>query len=326
MSSFGDYGDFGKGGQYGQQAPYGPTQTSGKAVASLIFGLLSFCLTFLAGLPAVILGLLALRDINQSHGRISGQGLAIGGLVTGGVGTMMSCLLLPALLLPAVQAAREAARRAQSMNNMKQIGMAVHNFHDTYQSFPPAGADQAEAQPVARGVTTGLSWRVRLLPFLEQQPLYEQFKLDEPWNSTHNQQLISMMPSIYKSPNRTSEDFKTVYLAVVGDEQPGQKTAFSRTELATFARIIDGTSNTIMIVEADPDQAVTWTQPDDWELDVNNPARGLGHLRPRGFCALFCDASVYFIRTDTDTENLRRLFVCDDGQLIDRSVFLTGRP
>jgi hypothetical protein len=92
-----------------------------------------------------------------------------------------------------------------------------------------------------------------------------------------------------------------------------------------FARITDGISNTIMIVETDPDQAVTWTQPDDWELDTN-PARGLGQLRPGGFCALFCDGSVQFIRTDTGTENLRRLFVCDDGQLIDPSAFSTGRP
>ena len=85
--------------------------------------------------------------------------------------------LLTTLILPAVQSSREAARRTQCVNNLKQIGLAMHNYHATYDTFPPAGTVDAEGKPL-------LSWRVLLLPFLEQDALYRQFHLDEAWAST----------------------------------------------------------------------------------------------------------------------------------------------
>jgi prepilin-type N-terminal cleavage/methylation domain-containing protein len=92
--------------------------------------------------------------------------------------------ILVALLLPAVQAAREAARRTQCGNNLKQLGLAVHNYHDTYKSFPISygTADTAGAQYNANN--TGKSWFVGILPFIEQQPLHDQIVFNVPLNWT----------------------------------------------------------------------------------------------------------------------------------------------
>ena len=94
-----------------------------------------------------------------------------------------------ASLLPAVSAAREAARRAAGSNNLKQIGLAMHNFHESYGGFPAAYSGDKTGKPL-------LSWRVHILPFVEGEALYRQFKLDEPWDSPHNKKLIARMPAV----------------------------------------------------------------------------------------------------------------------------------
>src|SRR5262249_21734482 len=82
-------------------------------------------------------------------------------------------------LITAVAQVRVATRRMQSTNNLKQIALAMHSYHDTMGRFPPAIVRDKEGKPL-------YSWRVLLLPYLEQQNLYNQFKLDEPWDSEHN--------------------------------------------------------------------------------------------------------------------------------------------
>ncbi|MFP6674634.1 MAG: DUF1559 domain-containing protein, partial [Pirellulaceae bacterium] len=195
----------------------GPTKGStncGQATASLILGLLTpFCFSFLTGIPALILGVIALQKISRSGGQLKGQGMAITGVVTGGAGTLFSCMLLPALLLPAVQSAREAARQQVSLNNMKQIGFAMNVHHDLHGAFPAAGSVDGDS---AAGL--GLSWRVHLLPILDQSALYNQFHLDEPWDSPHNKSLLPMMPELYQSPNMPRGEV-TLYLGVVQRNQ-----------------------------------------------------------------------------------------------------------
>ena len=110
-----------------------------------------------------------------------------------------------------------------------------------------------------------------ILPFIEQDALYKQFHLDEPWDSEHNKQLIAKMPPEYKSPNsKVSGEGKTNYLTVRGPQSvfPGKKAL-------SFQDIPDGTSNTIMTVEVTDDRAVIWTKPDDFEYDPQDPLKGL---------------------------------------------------
>lgn len=298
--------------QFGQypphmQKPAGYVQQSnGKATASLVLGVLSFCFSALAGIPAIILGVMALSTASRSRGRVGGQGLAIAGIVLGCIGTMMVFVQI-ALLLPAVQAAREAARRAESTNNLKIIGLGLHNYHDTYRKFPPAFSADDDGKPL-------LSWRVHILPYIDQKPLYDRFNLDEPWDSPHNKQLIDQMPEVFQSPGADTGTTKTVYLAVVGGNGPMQQTVFRDDgREVRIANITDGTAFTIAVVEANEDEALTWTKPDDWEFDPQNPRRGLGELRPVGFLALFVDGSVHFIRDSVDDETVSHLFCRSDG-------------
>jgi hypothetical protein len=219
--------------------------------------------------------------------------------------------ILIALLLPAIQAAREAARRTDSSNKMKQIMLALHNFHDTRKAFPAHAIYSPDGQPL-------LSWRVQILPYLEDggAALYKEFKLDEPWDSEHNRALIARMPAVYANPNFISEPGKTNLLAVVGEH-----CGFNGTKQGmNFRYFSDGTSKTVVLVEADADRAVEWTKPDDWQYDPNNPSAGLGNLRPGSWNAGFADGSVQQVSNNIDREMLKALFTRDGGEATPQTI------
>ena len=223
-----------------------------------------------------------------------------------------SAPVLVALLLPAVQAAREAARRSQSTNNLKQIALAMHNYHDTFRGFPPAYSVDKDGKPL-------LSWRVHILPFIEQQALYQAFHLDEPWDSEHNKTLIARMPQVYRSPNSVAEPGKTVYLGNAGKDGvfvPATEGPPQPPRGLSFAKITDGTSNTIMAVEANDAAAVIWTKPDDFVPRADNPLQGLVGMRPGGFLAALCDGSVRFIAATIDKNTLKALFTRSGGEVV----------
>jgi hypothetical protein len=203
--------------------------------------------------------------------------------------------ILIALLLPAIQAAREAARRAQSTNNLKQIILGMHHHDEALRRFPARASFDENGEPL-------LSWRVHILPYIDEEVLYRQFKLDEPWDSPHNRELIAKMPPIYRNPSSFAEPGKSDYLAVTGEG-----TMFEGAEGRRLVQVEDGLSNTIMVVEVNPDEAVIWTKPDDWQLDPARPLAGLGRAHPGGFVAGFGDGSVRFISADIDPEVFKAL-------------------
>jgi hypothetical protein len=209
------------------------------------------------------------------------------------------------LLLPAVQSAREAGRRAQSLNNLHQINLAMMNYEATYRTFPPRALCDAQGKPL-------LSWRVAILPFIEQNELYKQFHLDEPWDSPNNRPLIAQMPKIFQNPSSPgAKPGMANYLAVCGTGL-----MFDGTKGRKLTEITDGTSNTIAVVEADANQGVEWTKPQDWEYDATKPLAGLGHAHPAGFCAAFADGSVRFIVATIDPTAFHAMLTIAGGEAV----------
>ncbi len=212
-------------------------------------------------------------------------------------------------LVPAVTSARAAARRVQSTNNLKQIGLAFHNFHEVNKHFPASANRDKGAVPY--------SWRVAILPYIEQQELYNQYRFDEPWDGPHNRELIDKMPVIYAfpDPNGTpSSRSHTSYFVFTGPSTIGGAEGGAKIQ-----QITDGMSNTILAVEAK--REVPWTKPEDLPFDPKAPLPELGGFAPDGFNALFADGSVLFIVKSMDPMMLKTLITRDGGEVIDRKGF-----
>jgi prepilin-type processing-associated H-X9-DG protein len=278
---------------------YGPERTSGKAIASLILGIASFLCYIFTAVPAIILAILGLRDINRSRGRLGGQGLAIGGLITSGLSLVLMIpigLILIGLLLPAVQKVREAANRLKSAENLKQLAMAMHSYHDSYGCFPPTVIySKRDGKPL-------YSWRVALLPHLAgYDDLYKQFNLEEPWDSPHNKPLLDRMPAVFSSTNRQARTpGGTFYQVFVG-----KGALFEDKKRIRMADVTDGTANTFMIVEAANE--VPWTSPQDLVYVSQAPLLPLlCGPSDRGFNACFADGSVRFISKAVSDQTLHK--------------------
>lgn len=234
------------------------------------------------------------------------EGFVLRSMQTAPLGTLATAApLVAGMLVPAASASRQAAARAQATNNLKQIGLATQNYHDVNASFPPAASHDGDDKPL-------LSWRVHVLPFLEQNELYKEFHLDEPWDSEHNKKLIGRMPAVYRTPDHPEiEGGKTVYLV-----PHGEGTMFEGFDGPRIQDITDGTSNTIMAVEAAPERAVVWTAPNELEYDPEQPLAGLGGIHANGFLVLFADGSVHFIAQTVDLKTLKAMFTAAGGEVV----------
>lgn len=142
-----------------------PTKTSGKAVWSLILGIMTSCLSFFTAIPSIILGILAIKDTNRDP-RLGGSGMAVAGIVVSCVMLMVNFFFI-ALLIPAIQKVREAAARAEDQNNLKQLILGMHGAHDDFKRLPPAYGRIGDG-PLAAGNHSAF---VHLLPFVEQAHL-----------------------------------------------------------------------------------------------------------------------------------------------------------
>jgi hypothetical protein len=204
--------------------------------------------------------------------------------------------------------AREAERQTRCKNNLKELGLAMHLFHDKSNSFPGSAIRDRTGKPL-------LSWRVAMLPYLNQMDLYNQFHLDEPWDSENNKKLIPLMPALFTCPGGKAAPGETCYLAVDGPGAMFQSGAGRK-----IAEVTDGTSNTILLVEADDSRAVTWTKPDDYTYDPANPLKGLVGHHPGGFIALTCDGAAHFIAETIDPALLIALFTRSGNEMIPPGV------
>jgi len=184
--------------------------------------------------------------------------------------------------------------RARTINNLKFMGLAMHNFTARNGGRLPAAA-------IRRGDTALLSWRVAILPWLEQFALYERFHLDEAWDSPHNMALLKEMPRVYAAvaPEDTPP-YSTYYQGFVG---PGS--LFDGEEGTRIADVIDAIRPTLMIVEAA--HPVPWTKPEDVAYDEAKPLPKLGGQFEDGAYVGFADGSARFLSRRIAAETLRAL-------------------
>src|SRR5579864_614704 len=200
---------------------------------------------------------------------------------------------------------RASADQIKSQNNIKQMTLAVINYADTYGGpMPSAAICDKNGKPL-------LSWRVAILPYIEQDNLYKQFHLDEPWDSEHNKTLIARMPDIYKLPgDKTKYEYpSTHYLALVGNGA-----AFEEKRGVRFpAEITDGTSNTIWVVEAE--KAVPWTKPEDIAYDPKQLPK-LAYFFNNRCNAGNLDGSVRTLRKDLKAEVVHPMITRAAGDII----------
>ena len=204
-----------------------------------------------------------------------------------------------------VNSVRGAVFRTQTISRLKQVVTGLLQYEAAKGEFPPAAIMTADGKP-------GLSWRVAILPMIEQEALYRQFKLDEPWDSDHNKALVAQMPSIYESPGSDVAKGYTNYLAVVSTD-----TIIASGDRGTKMRSIrDGTSSTIMVVEVDDSYATIWTKPEDYPWDKSKPAYGLGNIWTGSFIAAFGDASVKRVELKGGSEQLNAYFSTNAGDRV----------
>jgi hypothetical protein len=279
----------------------GAVGTSGKAIAALVLGLLTFC-TGLSGIPAVILGIISLVEIGRSRGRLAGKGLAIAGIVTSVIGVFF----LVGVWF-AYRAVGETSERMKVQNDMRQLVLAMHNHQDQFGHLPDPYPD-AKRGPVR----SQLSWRVQLLPFLEQDQLYRQFHHNEPWDSPHNKSLLTRMPLVFahpKHPEATAQGL-TYYRVFTGPQTPfppGRQSRFP-------VDFPDGSSNTILVIEAgDP---VPWTKPDELTYDPNKPLPKLGGHFRSGTIAGMADTMPRVIGPGVSQGTLRAAITASGGEVL----------
>lgn len=231
-------------------------------------------------------------------------------------GAILATLVLVAALWPPQQAVRHAARRTRCRNNLKQLGLALHNYVDVYGVFP-APATMGDAPP--------RSWRVELLPYLDQPTLRETYRDGLPWDSPQNQSIALQRLDVYLCPSaKTERDasgrYYTSYVGVVGPH-----TLFADGQRRSFASILDGAAQTIAVVE-NCDAHIIWTEPRDVRLEEASLTINGGRRRPPASnsviasphldCGyvLFADGSVLALPDRIDPTVLKALLTIDGGE------------
>jgi prepilin-type processing-associated H-X9-DG protein len=193
------------------------------------------------------------------------------------------------------------AAKAQGQNNLKQIALAMHSYHDANNGFPPAAICDKKGKPL-------LSWRVAILPYIEQAALYNQFKLDEPWDSENNIKLAKTLIKVYMIPGVT-KDGETNYRVFTGGGA-----VFDMVQQSKIQEIADGTSNTLMIFESA--ERVPWTKPDEVAFDAEKDVKKLFLWKNDRTNIAMCDGSVRSISNKVSEKTLKNVIMKNDGNVI----------
>ncbi|HEX5443871.1 MAG TPA: M56 family metallopeptidase [Pirellulales bacterium] len=209
-----------------------------------------------------------------------------------------------AQFIEATKAYNDALGKADEqahLANLGRLAKAFAAYHAAHGHYPPAAVMGPDGKTVH-------SWRVELLPYLGEQKLFDEYKLDQPWDSEHNQQLVERIPEIYHT-TASSNKGKADYYVVTG-----QGTLFDGNALASRESIADAPGETILVLQSR--QRAPWTKPVDVDpradRQADQPIRGLGH----GFYAAFADGTVKFVSKDTDPSSVRAMFTKAGGDRV----------
>ncbi len=207
--------------------------------------------------------------------------------------------------------ASQAARRATSKHNLKEIGLALHNYHDTYRQFPVGGTFGKAGQPQH-------SWVTQLLPYLDQNTLYEQIDFNQPWTAADNREPFETNFILLQSPGMTY-DFTEEEGEAAG-YKPAHYAANSRVLSANsgmnMRKIKDGSSNTILAGEVRSD-IKAWGDPTNFRdptEGINRNPRGFGSHFKGGAHVLMGDGAARFLSEDIDPEVLKALSTPQGGE------------
>ncbi len=209
--------------------------------------------------------------------------------------------LADALSAGDAKAKQDAADRMRAMNQLKQIGLAMHGYHDRQGTFPPAALANKKGEAL-------LSWRVLLLPYVDEQKLFREFNLEEPWDSPNNKKLLARRPKVFEPVRKDPGGGATFYQVF-----HGKGAGFEGNRGLGVREFRDGTSNTILVVEAA--DAVPWTKPADVPFDPKKPLPKLGAMFDDVFLTAFADGSVRSVRKTIAEKVLRAVITRAGGEV-----------
>jgi hypothetical protein len=276
-----------------------PQKGNGFAVASLVLGLVSICLGPVTGLIGAILGFVGL-------GKPTGKGMATTGVVL----NLLFSLLGTAGIIYGYMRIQETGEKMKSSNNLKQMGLASHNYYNSYGTLQQPYVKRPTDLPgqMPSDLDDRLGWRVTLLPYAEEDYLYKRFDLSQPWNGGPNQPLSSIVVKAYADPD-TPTDPTTRYRCFYDNGA-----VFDTRQSVALPGITDGTSNTILYVEGG--EKVTWTRFQEYKFDPNGPLPALGHPKRDVFQAVMADGSVRSFRKSMNPSTLKAAITRNGGEVV----------
>jgi hypothetical protein len=260
----------------------------------------SFLLQFLLWLLGCAALVSAIRAFLAGRAGTWRRRLAVAGIVVAALGVGLSVVQFANFLGHDIEDAETAD------GNCYYLALAMHNYRDDHGRFPPAFHASPQGCPL-------LSWRVLLLPYIEQYALYRKFHLEEPWDSAHNSKLLKEMPSAYAAPRwgvQPGPSYTYWHVFV------GETAAFTGAQGLRYPEDFpDEPENTILLVMGGP--PVPWSKPDDIDYGPEIPLPNLFNVRPGGFLAAMCDARVHFVKTGVSERSIRAAVTRNGGEKLE---------
>jgi hypothetical protein len=221
--------------------------------------------------------------------------------------------VLPATILARIRTIQDI--KSQRTTKLKAIALAMHNYHDVSNEFPVSGkANSNRTETFDENGHPKLSWRIHLLPFLQQQTLYDQFNLSEPWDSPHNRPLAAEMPDVFRDPvddtNSVTTRFTRFRFADAKDSFPN----------GTAERSYRDGSGTLLVVIANAQNAMTWTQPDDLVIDPQSPLKQVERSENGAIFFVRTDAALRTVKSTIPAKWFHALVTPDGGERLPRGM------